>query len=244
VIFQDLTRLVEIERELHRSERLAAVGQLAAGLAHEIRNPLGAISGAVELLAGGLPDLGPDPRRLVRIVQRETTRLDRLVVDFLAYARPGTLRTERCSVAEVLGEIAELLLHSDARGVRLEVEVPADVEVAGDPDALRQVLWNLVLNASESGPADGVVRVTATREPDPRDSSAARVRIEVQDRGSGMSPEVLDRLFEPFYTTKPKGTGLGLATVHRLVEKQAGSVAVHSEVGVGTRVAVVLPAAR
>jgi two-component system sensor histidine kinase PilS (NtrC family) len=166
------------------------------------------------------------------------------VVDFLAYARPGRLRSERCSVAEVLGEIGELLLHSDARGVRLEVAVPADVEVAGDPDALRQVLWNLVLNASESGPADGVVRVTAAREPDPRDPSAARVRIEVHDRGSGMSPEVLDRLFEPFYTTKPKGTGLGLATVHRLVEKQAGSVAVHSEVGVGTRVAVVLPAAR
>lgn len=235
VIFQDLTHLVEIEDELRRSERLAAVGQLAAGLAHEIRNPLGSLSGAMQLLERELPDLGKRCPRLVRIVRRETQRLDRLVSEFLRYARPGQLRRERCALSELLEEIAELLANSEHHAVTLHLELGRDHEVLGDPDALRQVLWNLVLNAVEAEPTDGVVRVRVARE-------ASRVRIEVEDRGSGISPEVMDRMFEPFFTTKPKGTGLGLATVHQLVERQGGSLRVESQIGAGTTVSLLLSA--
>jgi two-component system sensor histidine kinase PilS (NtrC family) len=237
LIFQDLTRLVEIEDELSRSRRLAAVGQLATGLAHEIRNPLGAMSGAIELLAAELPELGANGRRLARIVQRETERLNRLVVDFLAYARPGPLRRERCPLREIASELAELYARSEHHPVRLELEVPGDLYASGDPDALRQVLWNLLRNAAEAKPQDGVVRLRARRERD------GLVRLEVCDRGEGMSRDVLDRLFEPFFSTRPKGTGLGLATVHRLMERQGGSLQVHSAPGQGTTFAVLLPEA-
>ncbi len=235
LIFQDLTRLVEIEDELSRSRRLAAVGQLASGLAHEIRNPLGAMSGAIELLAAELPELGANGRRLARIVQRETERLNRLVVDFLAYARPGALPRERCPLREIADELRELFARSEHHAVRLELDVPADLDAAGDPDALRQVLWNLACNAAEAKPQDGVVRLRAAREPE------GRVRIEVSDRGCGMTREVLERVFEPFFSTRPKGTGLGLATVHRLMERQGGSLQLRSAPGQGTTFALLLP---
>jgi two-component system sensor histidine kinase PilS (NtrC family) len=235
VIFQDLTRLVEIEDELRRSERLAAVGQLAAGLAHEIRNPLASLSGAIQLLEPELPELGARFPRLFGIVRRETERLDRLVSQFLDYARPGRLRRECCPLAAVLEEIAELLASSQHHAIELDLELGPALEVEGDPDALRQVFWNLVLNAVEAEPRDGLVRVRATRE-------GGRVRVEVEDRGAGIDPEMIDRIFEPFFTTKPKGTGLGLATVHQLVERQGGSLQVTSQIGSGTTVAVLLAA--
>ncbi len=236
VIFQDLTRLVEIEDELRRSERLAAVGQLAAGLAHEIRNPLASLSGAMELLEPELPELGARFPRLFGIVRRETERLDRLVTRFLDYARPGRLRLECCPLAAVLEEIAELLASSQHHSTKLVLELGPAVEVDGDPDALRQVFWNLVLNAVEADPLDRLVRVRAARE-------GGRVRVEIEDRGTGIDPEMIDRIFEPFFTTKPKGTGLGLATVHQLVERQGGSLQVTSQLGSGTTVTVLLTAA-
>ncbi len=237
LIFQDLTRLVAIEDELSRSRRLAAVGQLATGLAHEIRNPLGAMSGAIELLASELPELGANGRRLARIVSRETERLNRLVVDFLAYARPGPLRRERCPLREVAAELAELHKSGEHAAIRLELDVPGDLCAAGDPDALRQVLWNLVRNAAEARPKDGTVRLRARRERD------GWLRLEVCDRGEGMTREVQDRLFEPFFSTRPKGTGLGLATVHRLMERQGGSLQLSSAPGEGTTFALLLPEA-
>jgi two-component system sensor histidine kinase PilS (NtrC family) len=236
LIFQDLTQVTKIQERLRRSERLAAVGQLAAGLAHEIRNPLASLSGAIELLARDLPDLDEGLLRLIRIVGRETARLNRLVSDFLGYARPGPPRREPIRLVELLGELIQLLRQGEHGDVTFELDAPAAATIEGDPDQVRQALLNLMLNAAEAGGAR-VVRVHLESAAD----NDAGVAISVEDRGVGIPPDQLDRMFEPFFTTKPKGTGLGLATVHRIIESHGGAIEVSSEVKRGTLVRVWLP---
>jgi two-component system sensor histidine kinase PilS (NtrC family) len=232
VIFQDLTRIADMEEQLRRSERLGAVGQLAAGLAHEIRNPLASLSGAVELLGADLRAEDDGSRRLAEIVRCETARLNRLVTDFLTYARPGPGQLERVELRSLFRELEELWRSSEHGGVCLCARVESEVAVSANPDQLRQVLWNLVRNAAEAEPVDGEVKVSAR----PLEGDASWVEISVEDRGSGIAPEQLERVFEPFYTTKPKGTGLGLATVHRIVEAHGGNLALTSVPGQGTSV--------
>jgi two-component system sensor histidine kinase PilS (NtrC family) len=236
VIFQDLTQLVEMEEQLRRSERLGAVGQLAAGLAHELRNPLASLSGAMELLAADLPKTDRHSVTLSQIVQRETARLNRLVSDFLTYARPGPGRSEPVRLRALLEELAELVARDASLGVEVTVEVPDALSALGNGDQLRQVFWNLVRNAAESQPRDRAVRLSGR-------SLGAEVEVLVEDQGCGIAPEDMERLFEPFHTTKPKGTGLGLATVHRVVEARGGRITVSSELGRGTAVRVFLPTA-
>ncbi len=247
LVFQDLTRIVEIEEKLRRSERLSAVGQLAAGLAHEIRNPLASLSGAIELLSADPPAADSSTRRLTQIVRRETARLDRLVSDFLAYARPGPGRAEPVSLRELVEEMRELLAAGEYSDVELVVELPEAISALGNPDQLRQILWNLILNAVQSEPSDGRVVVRARGLPTPPPAPggpehASSLEVEIQDRGQGIPAELLERVFEPFFTTKPKGTGLGLATVHRIVEAHGGELALQSVPGQGTTVRVILPA--
>ncbi|MFQ5697340.1 MAG: nitrogen regulation protein NR(II) [Myxococcota bacterium] len=234
VIFQDLTQVTKMEEALRRSERLAAVGQLAAGLAHEIRNPLASLSGAIELLARDLPDLGESARRLVRIVGRETQRLDRLASAFLDYARPGPGRREWVDLTELLDELCELAERDPEMQCRIERSGDEGMRFFGNPDPLRQVFWNLLRNAAQSGPSDGCVRIETRRE-----GSWACVRV--SDRGSGIPEDLMEQIFEPFFTTRAKGTGLGLATVHRVVEAHGGTLEVWSRMGEGTRVSVRLP---
>ena len=237
LIFQDLTQLVEMEEELRRSARLGAVGQLAAGLAHELRNPLASLSGAVELLAADLPATNRHSVTLSQIVQRETARLNRLVSDFLTYARPGPGRSQPVPLRALLEELAELVARDATLGVEVRVRVPDELSVLGNADQLRQVFWNLVRNAAESEPRDRVVNVSA------RASGPDEIEVAVEDSGCGIAPETMERLFEPFHTTKAKGTGLGLATVHRVVEAHGGRIGVSSELGRGTTVRVFLPTA-
>ncbi len=246
LIFQDLTQFVAMEEQLRRSERLSAVGQLAAGLAHEIRNPLASLSGAIELLSSYLPGEDSSSRRLAQIVQRETGRLNRLVSDFLTYARPGPGRSVAVSVRELMDEIAELLASAEDHSCTLDVDIDPEIRVSGNADQLRQVFWNLVINAVQAEPSDARVRVRA--RPGPAEEGGGTgsggretVLIEVSDRGEGIPEELIERVFEPFFTTKPKGTGLGLATVHRVVEAHGGQLSVRSERGEGTYVTVVLP---
>jgi two-component system sensor histidine kinase PilS (NtrC family) len=236
VIFQDLTRVVEMEEELRRSERLGAIGQLAAGLAHEIRNPLASLSGAIELLTLDLPSGDRNSQTLSQIVRRETTRLNRLVTDFLTYARPGPGRFEPVALKPLFEELRELVQRDASAGIALELDVPSELRALGNSDQLRQVFWNLVLNAAQSEPVDGIVRVRARAE-------LELLEICVQDRGCGFAPDALERIYEPFFTTKPKGTGLGLATVQRVVEAHGGRIAVASDAGKGTTVHVFLPSA-
>ena len=237
LIFQDLTQLVEMEEQLRRSERLGAVGQLAAGLAHELRNPLASLSGAVELLAADLPKTDRHSLTLSQIVQRETARLNRLVSDFLTYARPGPGHSVPVPLRALLEELAALVARDATLGVEVDVRVPAELAALGNPDQLRQVFWNLVRNAAESEPRDRKVHVSA------RLSAPGEIEVLVEDQGCGIAPESMERLFEPFHTTKAKGTGLGLATVHRVVEAHGGRIGVTSELGRGTAVRVVLPSA-
>jgi two-component system sensor histidine kinase PilS (NtrC family) len=239
VIFQDLTRIADMEEQLRRSERLGAVGQLAAGLAHEIRNPLASLSGAVELLSADLRAEDDGSRRLAEIVRCETARLNRLVTDFLTYARPGPGELERVELAGLFRELEELWRSGEQGNVALRMETPSGIAVRANPDQLRQVLWNLLRNAAEAEPVDAGVRVSA----EPVGVDGERVEICVEDRGSGIPADELERVFEPFYTTKPKGTGLGLATVHRIIEAHGGSLAIDSVPGRGTRVRFRLPAA-
>ncbi len=242
LIFQDLTRVREMEEQLRLSERLSAVGQLATGLAHEIRNPLASLWGAIELLGADMAEQDASSRRLLRIVERETARLNRLASDFLCYATGRAPQCQAVPLHELFEEIRDLLVSGEHAGIEVCLDVPPGLAARGDPDQLRQVFWNLILNAAEAKPADGRVSVSAAvLEED--EVARPQLRIEVVDRGSGMPPETVERALEPFYTTKPHGTGLGLATVHRMIEAHRGELTVASEAGEGTTVGVVLECA-
>jgi len=252
VIFQDVTAVVRMEQELRRRERLAGVGELAASIAHEIRNPLAAISGSVELLRG--EGGGADRERLMHIVLREIGRLDALIGDFLQFARPAPPKLAPVAVGALLAEVAEMLATAAPPGAKLELEADPRAVALADPTQLRQVLWNLARNACDALQGQGVVRLSASRVGGAPQGpgaggrkrgreEAAAVEIVVADTGRGIPLADLERIFDPFYTTKPDGTGLGLATVHRIVESHGGALQVESQPGVGTRFRVHLPAA-
>ena len=234
--FQDLTELRRLELHARRAERLATVGQLAAGIAHEIRNPLASISGSIELLQSA-PQATEDDRTLMQIVNREIQRLNVLIGDLLDYANPrpsepvdfdlGGLVEETLRVARVETAFAEITLASD---------VAQPLAIRADPAKLRQVVWNLVRNARDAAAAGGKhVHVTAQL----RDGKAV---IEVRDDGPGIAKELVARIFDPFVTTKQKGTGLGLATSHAVVAEHGGRIDVETELGKGTTMIVTLPA--
>jgi two-component system sensor histidine kinase PilS (NtrC family) len=254
VIFQDVSDVVRMEAELRRSERLAATGQLAANIAHEIRNPLAAISGSLEMLRDG-PSRGVEAaqrQRLFEIALREVERLDHLIADFLAYARPAAAEPAPLAVGPVVEDVLKMFEASRPPGVRVALDVPADCTVLADSRQLRQALWNVVLNAAQAMPDGGELRISARRleeppqEVDPQRRNAADeegrcVEIAVADTGVGIPPDVLERVFEPFFTTKRTGSGLGLPTVHRIVENHGGSLSLESRPGAGTVVRVRLP---
>jgi two-component system sensor histidine kinase PilS (NtrC family) len=257
VIFQDVTQVVEMEGELRRSERMAAVGQLSASLAHEVRNPLAAISGSIQMLQGRLPDFdgSREPGKLMDIALREIDRLDRLIADFLGYARPGPLNLRAVGVAGVLEDVFEIFEAVRSDTVEVHTDLEADLGVRADPDQLRQVLWNLVINAAQAMPGGGVLAVSGRRWPceasqenseesrkDGEDESKLNsIEIAVADEGVGIAADDLARIFDPFFTTKREGSGLGLATVHRIVANHGGSVRVESKLGAGTTIRVRLP---
>jgi two-component system sensor histidine kinase PilS (NtrC family) len=257
VIFQDVTDVVEMEAELRRSERLAAVGELSASIAHEVRNPLAAISGSVQMLEREADALGRtvEARRLMGIVLRETDRLNLLITDFLQYARPGPLHIEPVSLESVVGEVLEVFGSIVPENVQVVLDVPHALAVRADAAQLRQLFWNLTLNACQAMPEGGslCMGAQAVAEPTPQEARSARrneleekktwVEIAVRDQGVGIPPEALDHVFDPFFTTKPEGSGLGLATVHRIVEEHGGSIRLESLVDRGTEIRIWLPRA-
>jgi two-component system sensor histidine kinase PilS (NtrC family) len=237
VIFQDLTRLRAMEEQVQRRARLADLGQVAAGLAHELRNPLAAMTGSIELLAAA-PGRSDADARLMDIVLREAGRLEQLVAAFLAFSRPAPPRRERIAVDRVVSETLDVFAN-DPAAARVCIErALAPATAWCDPDQLRQVLWNLLANAAQAAAADrpaGTVRVVC-------EEGAGVARLTVVDDGPGIAAADLAQIFTPFFTTKERGTGLGLATVQRLVDAHGGTIAVESPPGAGTRVVVTLPA--
>jgi two-component system sensor histidine kinase PilS (NtrC family) len=215
ITFQDLTVFKEMQEQLQRSDRLAAVGRLASGMAHEIRNPLASISGSVQLLMEtGAVD--KDGRRLMGIVVREVDRLNGLLTDFLIYAKPSPPRIEAVDLSALFDELAEMVT-SDPRfaAVKIRREYLPGVVVSVDRKQFRQALWDLVINGAEAMPEGGTLTLGVSR-----DGS----RIYVEDTGKGIPEAIKERIFEPFFTTKDFGTGLGLASVLTIVEAHGGRI--------------------
>jgi two-component system sensor histidine kinase PilS (NtrC family) len=232
---EDLSALRDMEARMRHADRLASLGRMAANVAHEIRNPLASMTGAIEALGTGSPLTSTQRDTLTDVVLRESTRLNRIVEDFLSYARPSPLARERVDVAALVDEVLMLLEHRPLPpGIKLVRDFEAPLWAHGDPNALRQVFWNLALNAVQAMPAGGELTITATREPD-------RLRLRVTDTGDGIASEHVDHIFEPFFSTKTEGSGLGLALVHRIIEDHGGALDVHSTPGAGTTFTVSLP---
>lgn len=234
VNFSDLTELRRMELHMRRAERLATVGQLAAGVAHEIRNPLAAISGSIELLRQSPQSTGDD-RSLMEIVIREIDRLNTLITELLDYANPRPRQIAEFDAAVLVEETVFVAQQDRAHDVRIESNIATQLTMRADAAKLRQVFWNLLRNATDAAAAGGKrVEVSASRR-------GEQVSFAFADNGPGIAPAQLAHIFDPFFTTKKQGTGLGLATCHAIVTEHGGRIDVHSVVGQGTTMMVILP---
>jgi len=236
LIFQDLTDMKKLEEELRLKDRMAAVGELSAGIAHEIRNPLAAIAGSVQVLKTSR-SLTTQEQRLMSIVLKESERLNKSISDFLRFVRPQEKRTTEFDVAASLSETLDLLVNSPELHADHHIERdidPPSFQLSGDADQIRQVFWNIARNAMQAMPHGGLLKVRTEVDDDV-------YRIVFTDNGSGMSEADLRRLFQPFRTNFPSGTGLGMAISYRIVQEHGGRIDVVSTHGAGTTITIVFP---
>jgi two-component system sensor histidine kinase PilS (NtrC family) len=237
--FQDVTNIKKFERAAAIQQRLAAVGEMAAGIAHEIRNPLASMSGSIQILRQELP-LSNDQAQLMDIVLRESERLNATIRSFLDYARPQRSQLARVDVRRPLNDAALLLRNSADlhENHSIVVDVPdAPVWYDADEGQIKQIIWNLATNGLRAMRDGGRLRLATASEP-----RSEGVVLQVEDEGIGIPPEEVDGLFQPFHGSFEKGSGLGLAIVHRLVTDYNGEIQISSQAGAGTTVAVRLPA--
>jgi two-component system, NtrC family, sensor histidine kinase PilS len=238
-VCQDLSAIKQMEQRMRQADRLATVGRLSANMAHEIRNPLASISGAVEALAKDLP---PDDgrNRLVEIVLKESERLNHIVGAFLDYARPAPLTPIDVDLAQILDEVLLLIEHrSLPANLKIMREYPESLPARVDPQQMRQAIWNLCLNAVQAMPDGGEMRVGGQALGEPE---RGQIQIWVADSGHGIADEDLPHIFEPFYSTK--AGGIGLALVYRVLQDHCGLIEARSRPGDGTTFTLTLPAAR
>lgn len=239
LIFQDLTEMKKLESELRLKDRMAAVGELSAGIAHEIRNPLAAIAGSVQILQNS-KSLTVQEQRLMTIALKESERLNKSIADFLRFVRPQEKLAAEFDIAVSLGETLELLANSpelrDSHKIVRDIDPPS-FAIVGDPDQIRQVFWNLARNAVQAMPSGGTLAVRAFAAGD-------AYRIVFSDSGRGMSEAELRGVFQPFRTNFPSGTGLGMAISYRIVQEHGGNIDVVSNEGAGTTITVSLPVHR
>ncbi|MBI2821128.1 MAG: PAS domain S-box protein [Acidobacteria bacterium] len=235
ISFQDLTGIKKLEEEVQLKDRMATIGNLVAGIAHELRNPLGSIAGSVQVLKSDLQAEG-DRARLLDVVLRESARLNKIIEDLLSYAKPKDRPLDRVALDRVLDETLQL-----ARNDRLflthtiVVEKPENLPpCVADPDQMKQVFWNLITNAARAMPRGGdlTIRMTPGRH---------YLRIAFRDRGVGMTREERRRLFQPFSGGFAGGVGLGMAIVYQIIQRHQGKIAVHSRRNLGTTITVALP---
>jgi two-component system sensor histidine kinase PilS (NtrC family) len=224
--FTDLTEIRHLERELRLRDRLAAVGRLASGIAHEIRNPLSSIAGSVKMLSG-IAALTDDQRALVGIVTRESERLNAIISDFLTYSRDRKFESMKVDLCQLLSDTLTLLENRDS-GIVIERSFSHEIALAeGDGDKLKQVFWNLCSNALRAMPGGGTLTVAL-------DQVDGNWRIRFRDSGAGISPQLIEKIFEPFQSGFEGGTGLGLAIVYRIIQAHDAHITVRSEPGKGT----------
>lgn len=235
LLLADIRNLKLLEEQLRRSERLASLGRLAAGIAHEIRNPLSSIKGFATILAGRFQE-DERSKRIADVMVQEVDRLNRVVTELLDYAKPTELHRERVLCREIIHRTLELLEDAAAdRGVEIQTSVaPEDLEVVLDADRFSQALLNLYLNGLQAMERGGVLHVLADRR-------EGEVRFTVTDSGTGIAPEDVPHVFDPYFTTKPSGVGLGLANVHKIIEAHQGRIEVSSALGRGTTFEIHLP---
>ena len=244
LVLRDLSRVKELEEQVRRSDRLAALGILAAGVAHEVRNPLVGVRAAAQLMERE-PGFPPSLQEFIGIIIREVDRLNRLVGDLLAFAGSRPLRIQSCNVNQVVEEALSLEESTlQAGGITvLRRYDPAVPSVAADPERLLQVFLNLIRNGAEAmlGGAGELRLRTRFERVAPQCGGRAATVVEIGDRGPGILPDIQAQVFNPFFTTKVGGTGLGLPISLRIVEEHGGAIEVQSEVGQGTTFRVLLP---
>jgi two-component system sensor histidine kinase PilS (NtrC family) len=238
ITFQDLTQVRSLEETSRRQDRLAAIGRMAASIAHEIRNPLAAMRGSIQMLRSEV-DSDSSQAELMEIILRESDRLNRIITDFLNYARPRSLTQARVDVGDLLHQTFALMRHSPEISTNQSIveELPKEpIFAEADEGQLKQVFWNLARNALQAMPQGGTLRTTL------ESNSNNRLRISFTDTGRGMSPDQVEHLFEPFSSTTG-GTGLGLSIVYQIIRDHGGTINVRSRVGQGTTITVELPVA-
>jgi two-component system sensor histidine kinase HydH len=233
--------LQEAEAQVRRTERLAALGQLSAGLAHEIRNPLSIIKGSAEMLLKNVDANGAVAHELAGFISSEVDRTNALVTRFLDFARPLALRLEKTEITEVIDEaVAQVEKHTPPLDVSIYKNYSPDIApLLLDRQLIERVLYNLLLNAAQASPPQGSVTVKTRQVGDTEEGST--VEIDVIDRGSGIAPKDRESIFNPFFTTKSSGVGLGLAIVSKIVDEHGGQITVESEPGAGSVFRVFLP---
>ena len=236
-VFQDLTEVREMEARVRKADRLAAIGELSAGIAHEIRNPLASISGSIEMLANDLK-LDGENARLMELITKESDRLDRIISDFLEFARLRQPSKNEMRLTECLEDVIVLLQNNPAVTKKLQPHLSAkarDVVARIDEEQMKQVFLNLAINGSEATGQGGVLGIHAevTRQ--------GWVAVRFRDDGPGIDDEAASRLFEPFFTTKEGGTGLGLAIANKIVEAHGGRIEFHNREGGGAEFSVLIP---
>ncbi len=251
-IFQDITKFKEMEEQIKRSDRMASIGEFAAGIAHEIRNPLTSLSGSIQVLKEEL-ELKESNRHLMEIILRESERLNNLITDFLLFAQPPGINKEEIDIGQVIDETLQLFENSPGhnRAIQIIKELKRETIVVGDSYQLKQIFWNLFINAAQIMGSGGQLRVeleTVNANGASNKIKGAKKRgmtpfakISISDTGDGIKPDEKEKIFDPFFTTKEGGTGLGLAIVHRIVENHEGFISVNSQLNKGTTFEIFLP---
>ena len=236
ITFQDLTDVRALEETSRRQDRLAAIGRMAASIAHEIRNPLAAMRGSIQMLRADMEGESSQTE-LMEIILRESDRLNRIISDFLSYARPRSIIQSKVDVAALLKQTFTLLRHSAEihESQIIKEEVPdAPLLIDADSEQLQQVFWNLARNALQAMPKGGTLTANVQQR------LPSRLQIAFTDTGRGMSPEQVEHLFEPFSSTTG-GTGLGLSIVYQIIRDHGGTINVRSRLGQGTTITIELP---
>ncbi|HYA12767.1 MAG TPA: ATP-binding protein [Syntrophales bacterium] len=241
VIFQDLTSLTKMEEALKKSRKLAIIGEMAAGLAHEMRNPLASISGSIQILSKDLK-LGDTDERLMRIILRGRDQLESIIKDFLLLARPAPGNKETIFINEIVEDVIESIhfVPDWHDNIKVSLLLSDNLSVHANKTEIKAVIWNLVLNAVQAMPEGGLLSLE-TKNKLSVDNTNEYLEIKVSDTGCGIDEAYLNKIFEPFFTTKEKGTGLGLAIVNRIVEGYNGTIAIESKTEKGTTFLVSLP---
>jgi len=241
VIFQDLTSITKMEEALEKSRKLAIIGEMAAGLAHEMRNPLASISGSIQILSKDLK-LGDTDERLMRIILRGKDQLESIIKDFLLLARPAPGNKETIFIKELIEDVMESIhfVPDWNNGIKVSLLLSDNLSIHANKTEMREVMWNLILNAVQAMPDGGHLSLE-TKKKLSVDNTNEYLEILVSDTGCGIDEAYFNMIFEPFFTTKERGTGLGLAIVNRIVEGYTGNIVIESKIERGTTCIVSLP---